>query len=253
MAWGRNLEKKDLVEAGFDVDGINDKIKNAATKEDVDAIKTSVETFTNSLKSLETKLTEGLATVSRGNEGGGGNGGERREEHSEGGSGKPTGNTDPLAGVDPITFMEDPMKYAKAVAQQAVTGVQIHSLNIACEMAYNQAKQNLPHFVMLEDEIKKEWDLFPVTAKGQDPMKLITNLYNMVKGRHLDEILTDTAKKEGKFNIVKTGGTSYVPPGGNNNQNNKDVELTADEKITAKKWGVTEEAYKKTKETMRYV
>ena len=255
-AWGRNLEKKDLIEAGFNIDDINDKITKAATKEDVESIKTSVAGFADSIKALETKLTEGLAARTEGgnrSEGGEG-GGNRGSEGSGSGAGGNQGrqNTDPFASIDSLTFMEDPIKHVKAVAQQAVTGVQLHSLNLACEMAYNNAKSTLPHFAMLEEEIKKEWDMFPVAAKGGDPMRLIKNLYDMVKGRHLDEIMTDTNKRDGKFNLVGTGGSgrSQTIEG---KVTEKSVELTADEKATAKKWGVTEEAYQKTKEGMKYV
>ena len=151
MAWGRKLEKQDLVDAGLNFDDLDTKIKNAATKADIDEIKTTVAGFADSLKELgnrfqslsETRTNDPGDNNSHDNNRGDNNGDERQ-------------SPDPLAGLDGVTFMENPVEAVKRIQTVSNAPIIAHSLQMACDFAYGEASRNLPNFGMFEEEIKKE-------------------------------------------------------------------------------------------------
>jgi hypothetical protein len=232
MPWGE-LKLEDLKKAGVDPDKIKaleDKLNTVASKEDVDAQKTALQSIQDSLRALTDKVNMAAPV----------------------GDKPPEVRNDPPPdpfNIDPVAFMEDPAGNIKRMVQTSVAGVQLHSLNVAADLAYNTAKASLPYFQVFEKEIKEEWDRFTPVQKGQ-PQQLIENIYNLVKGRHLDEIMTDTNKKEGKYNIIQSGGTSLITP---TTPNKKDEPLSADEQAAMRKFGMNEDEWRASKGGLKYV
>ena len=86
-----------------------------------------------------------------------------------------------------------------------------------------------------------------------DPVLCLQQIHDMVLGKHHDEIVQDTNKKDGKFNLVHSGtGSSTGNTGavGNNGGNGNKVELTDAEKTMARKFGMTDEEWVKQGEDM---
>ena len=243
MAWGE-LKKEDLIKAGLDPDAFNtmsEKVKKAATTDDVTELKNSLETTQNTLKELQTTLQ--TLAASRNNEGGHNEEGRQPTERRE----QPPG---PVT-IDPIQFMENPTDAVRRIMSEGITPLTLHTLNVAAEMEYNMAKQRLPYFEKFEPEIKELWNKY-TPAQKQKPGELIENLYNLVRGRHLDEIMTDTNKKEGKYNMIQSGGTTVVgTPGGPSRKPEDD--LTPKEIEVAARFNMTPEEWAKQKGGLKYV
>lgn len=250
MPWGE-LKREDLKNAGLDPDEfkkVSDKIATAATQDDINALKNSLTETQNTLKELGNTL-QTLATKPNsdggnkdqsggGNSGGGGNGGN--------------GGPQPLK-IDPLEFMEDPQTAVRRLTQEALAPVTLHTLNVAADMAYNMARQRLPHFDKFEAEIKGLWDKYTPLQKGK-PDELIENIYNLVRGRHLDEIITDSNKKEGKYNLVQSGGTTVMgPAGGGGGSRKPEEDLSPKELEIAARFGMTPEQWAKEKGGLKYV
>jgi hypothetical protein len=236
MPWGE-LKLEDLKKAGVDPDKIKaleDKLNTVASKEDIDAQKTALQSIKDSLAALTDKVNM-VAPVNDNNQ---------NKDNNQNRTEVP----DPF-NIDPVAFMEDPAGNIKRMVQTSVAGVQLHSLNVAADLAYNTAKASLPYFQVFEKEIKEEWDRFTPVQKGQ-PQQLIENIYNLVKGRHLDEIMTDTNKKEGKYNIIQSGGTTLIP---STTPNKKDEPLSADEQAAMRKFGMNEDEWRASKGGLKYV
>jgi hypothetical protein len=242
MPWGE-LKKEDLIKAGLDPDAFkaaSDKIEKAASKDDVTELKNALATTQQTLKNLETSLQSLSERKSNGD------GGEHKEPPKE----TPKG---PLT-IDPLEFMEDPTMSVRRIMNEGLAPVTLHTLNVAADMAYNMAKQRLPHFEKFEGEIKEIWDKYTPQQKGK-PGELVENIYNLVRGRHIEEILTDTAKKDGKFNLVQSGGTSLVNrAGGTGGPEAKPEDLLSDkEKEVAAKFGLTPKEWAEQKGGLKYV
>ena len=238
MAWGEMTSEQiatKLKEAGFDTAQINQKLKTldgVASKEEVKAIADSVANTQATLAQLENTLRESM--------------GKPKTEPQNTDDGKPKG---PFT-VDPLQFMEDPTNAVRQIINAEVGPMAIHTLTMSAEMAYNNAKMRLPNFDVFEEEIKKEWDKYPVQNKG-NAAQLIENLYYLVRGRHQDEIITDTNKREGRYNLVQSGGTRIV---NRDEQPKKDPvkDLTDREREVAARMGISAEDYAATKGTLKY-
>jgi len=251
MAWGE-LKKEDLIKAGLDPDSVaamSTKIDNAASKNDVDELKQSMATTQNTLKELESTLRTLAATRV---EGGEHNSGVERKDQG-GTPPKGQGGPQPI-NIDPLTFMEDPQGAVRRIMGEAMGPVTMHSLSLAADMAYNDARARLPNFHMFEPEIKELWDKYGPAQKG-NAKELIENLYNLVRGRHVDEILTDTNKREGKYNLVQSGGTSVVgrSAGGGEQNRKPEDDLTAKEVEVAARFGMTPAEWAAQKGGLKYV
>jgi len=77
-----------------------------------------------------------------------------------------------------------------------------------------------------------------------------TNAFNLVKGRHMGDILESTKKGDGQFFVEPVGGPA--PSGVDGGDDDKD-KITKEEAVIAKKMGVSSESYLKTKKEMNYV
>lgn len=248
MAWGE-LKKEDLIKAGLDPDAFktaSEKIEKAASKDDVTELKNSLTTTQNTLKELQTTL-QTLASgggKKDGDNGGGDDTGGRKDE--------PRRSAGPLK-IDPLEFMEDPEGSVRKIMGEGLAPVTLHTLNVAADMAYNLARQRLPHFEKFEPEIKEIWGKYGPAQKGK-PEELIENIYNLVRGRHLDEIMTDSNKKEGKYNLVQSGGTSIINrPGGQDSGRKPEDDLTPKELEVAARFGFTPKEWAEQKGGLKYV
>jgi len=249
MPWGE-LKKEDLIKAGLDPDAfktVSDKVATAASKDDITELKTALATTQDTLKNLENSLRTIVANKT---EGGDGAIVEKRNQDDQ--SGKPQGGPQSL-NIDPIQFMEDPQSAVRRIVSEGLGPITMHSLNMAAEMAYNIARQRLPHFEKFEPEIKELWNKYTPAQKGK-PDELIENLYNLVRGRHMDEILTDTNKRDGKYNLVQSGGTTVVGrPGGAGPERKPEDDLTAKEVEVAARFGLTPAEWAAQKGGLKYV
>lgn len=249
MPWGE-LKKDDLKNAGLDPDEfakISAKINTAATQDDITSLKNSLTETQNTLKELGSTLQTLAARppTEGGNKdqgGGGGGGGDR---------GNNSGGNQPIK-IDPLEFMEDPQGSVRKIMSEQLAPVTLHTLNVAADMAYNMAKQRLPHFEKFESEIKELWGKYSPAQKVK-PDELIENIYNLVRGRHLDEILTDTNKKDGKYNLVQSGGTSVVSRAGGGSTEKPEDLLTDKEKEVAARFGLTPKEWAEQKGGLKYV
>lgn len=241
MAWG-DIKKEDLVKLGLDPDQVkamSDKLEKAATADDVNEIKGAVATTQNTLRELQNTLQ---TLAAKGNDPA--NNGRQPVERQE----QP--NQPQPAQIDPMEWMENPTSAVRKIMSEGLTPITLHTLNVAAEMSYNMARQRLPYFERFESEIKELWQKYTPAQKGK-PDELIENLYNLVRGRHLDEIMTDTNKKEGKYNLVQSGGTSVVASPGSSKKPEDD--LTPKELEVAARFGLTPEEWAKQKSGLKYV
>ena len=242
-AWGK-VTPEELKEAGLDPDRIKNlegKLDGVASKEELKTVTDSLASIKDSLVAL-TSRTQLDSTERQNTDGNNNNGGNNNRQTEP--------PPDPF-NIDPVSFMEDPSGNIKKIVQASIAGTQLHTLGVAADMAYQNAKNTLPHFALFEEEIKKEWDKYQIVQKGK-PNELIENIYYLVKGRHADEIATDTAKREGKYNIIQAGGTTVIRKD-SNTQGKPEDNLTPQELQIAAKWGMTPEDYAKSKGGLKYV
>src|SRR5262249_41819713 len=220
-----------------------------ATKDDITELKNSLQTTVDALKTLETSFRQSSTPRSEGNSDGDGNRGNDNGNQNKGNPNQPQ----PL-NIDPLAFMEDPQDSVRRLANEMLAPITLHSLNVAADMAYNMAKQRLPFFDRFETEIKEMWNKYTPVQK-QKPDELIENLYNLVRGRHVDEILTDTNKKDGKYNLVQSGGTAVVGrPGADGSSGRKpEDDLSPKELEIAARFGMTPQEWAAQKGGLKYV
>lgn len=221
---GLGLDPEDIknIKAGLVSE---DKIKSLIAESNTSI----VEQMKNSFTELEKKLSK---TPEKNTE-------TREEENTDG---------DKLA-----EFMADPLAAMDKRINERTQDVRAHSMQMAADLAYDNARRSLPHFSIqaIADEVKTEWDKYPIQVKT-NPQLLIQNIYNMVIGRHLDEIRLDSDKKDGKYNLFQTGGISRAP-GDLTPPIKPEDKLTPKELAAAKNFGLTAEEYAKTKGEMSFV
>jgi len=225
--------KEDLIALGLDPD-------KTVKKEDLDTFKAGITTdvttsIQNSIAALEAKLTDALAT--------------RQAPPPEN---KPESKPNEPQQVDSMMFLEDPMKHVNDAVNKTAAQLLAVNMRQAAEMAYETLSSQLPGFKndVLKAEIDKEWAAY---ANGPiaKPKELLRNLHDMVIGRHTEEIQRDSAKREGKFNMVHSGGSRTMnqaePPQAKPEDSLTDAELAA-----AKNFGMTPEEYAKQKGGLSY-
>lgn len=222
---GKEVTKEDLIKLGLDPEKI-------ITKEQLDAKFTEVSTNINksisdSFAALEAKLPKQV---------------EPKNDKT----------VTEVTEVDPVEFMTDPVTHTKKAVADAVAPLQLQNLQLAANIAYRDAQTKLPGFSIFESEIKEEWDKYPPQFKV-NPDALIKNIYDMVRGRHQEEVLTDTNKKEGKYNLVQAGGTTRVNNNGNTSVAKPEDSLTVEQLKAAKSFGMTPEEYAKQMGDLKYV
>lgn len=225
------MTAEDLKALGFDPQEIKDiksgMVSETKIQELINASQTSMmDAMKNQFAELETKLTNGRKSE------------ERREEKPE---------------LDSTEFFVDPVTNIKRLISEGTQDVRQHSMQMAADMAYSDAQRSLPHFKLqaIADEVKVEWDKYPIQYKT-NPSLLVRNIYDMVVGRHLDEIRMDSDKRDGRYNLFQSGGPNRVSNDTHTSQKPEDL-LTPEELKAAKSFDMTPEEYAKNKGGMKYV
>lgn len=227
MAFGRSeLTKEDLIKAGFNPDDLAEMKANGVKKADLDTLKTELATsVTDMIKAqfseLETKLRTPPVVDDKGNKG------DEVDEQTE--------------------WLSDPLAFINKKVGQSVAFSAVSSTKMRMDLALDRAKTTLRGFKNenIAKEILDEWALYNpqqlAMNKDFDPDKLLKKVHDSVMGAHIDEIERDTAKKEGKFNMVASGGSGGGNSGGNGNIITKKPEesLTEVELAQARKFGMT--------------
>lgn len=247
MAFGR-IKKEDLKEVGLDIDDLTAKLGGIPNDEKIKTIvQGSIQdTVNQGIKDLETRLTSQIAETIKQHVRPGNN------NNNDGNNNNNNNNNNNEEEVTPIEFMDNPMEHSRRIAREESSRAHLATIQLASQMAYNEANRNLPYMKIaaIKEEVDAEWNKFPVAAKAT-PDILITNIYNMVVGRHLDEIQTDTNKREGKYNLIQSGGTTRLPNNQTSTEKPED-KLTDMERAAAKSFGMTDVEYAASKGGLKY-
>lgn len=243
MPFGK-ITKEDLIAAGLDPDKLAVFQASGVTKDDLTAMSTALETkltttitdqIRNSFTELETKLRT-----------------PPKKEGSEGGNddNKPDPQTE---------FLTDPVAYVDKKTNNVVIAAAVEFKRMSRDLAWKELSRSLRGFnnSTIKAEIEEEWKKYPADRMAQtntDPALCLQQIHDMILGKHHDEIVQDTNKKDGKFNLVhsgtgaSSGNTGAV--GSSGGQGGNKSELTIAEKNMAKKFGMTDEEWVKQGEDM---
>lgn len=237
MAFGK-VTKEDLVAAGLDPDEIKNSLKavkdGSATKEDMTNVTNALTAIQDSFKALEGKLN---AQPEKKVE-------QKTEEE------KPDPQTE---------FLTDPVAYVDKKTNNVVIAAAVEFKRMSRDLAWKELSRSLRGFnnSTIKAEIEEEWKKYPADRMAQtntDPALCLQQIHDMILGKHHDEIVQDTNKKDGKFNLVhsgtgaSSGNTGAV--GSSGGQGGNKSELTIAEKNMAKKFGMTDEEWVKQGEDM---
>lgn len=254
MAFGNKgkITKEDLVEAGLDPDKLKEYVEKGVTKDMLDAVKTELttsmtQTITDQLKAGFTELENKLkptTNTNNNNNGGNGNGNQN--------------NDDDLTDMD--RFTSDPTKYVNDKVGSLEVRAAVEIMKTRRQIAYDSLSNTLKGFQneALKNEIEEEWKKYTpevLVRNGGDPSDLLRKIHNMILGAHQDDIIRDSNKKDGKYNLVHSGASSsnsVVNNGGlgNNNTDGTKRELSIAEKKLAKEFGMTDEEWLKQEDEM---
>lgn len=230
----KEFTKEDLIKLGLDPDKVitDDKLKESETR-----ITTSL---TESIRASLSEMENRLKTPPRQE--------QRQEERQE----QRQDNKEEQ--IDPVTFMEDPVKHSTDIANRVGAAVLNQQLKFAADSAWERGKETLPGFKndALAAEIEEEWKKYPDHKTG-NAASLLRNLHDMVMGRHQSEIMQDTAKKEGKFNLVQSGAGSGRQNIIEQMQKKPEDSLTQEELKAAASFGMTAVEYAGQKGSLKYV
>jgi hypothetical protein len=246
MAFGRNQEltAEDLKKAGLDPADLAEMKANGVKKADLDTFKTELSTsiaeqIKNSMQELETKL--------------------RPQPIKKEGEDQNNNNKDQQVDEN-ADFYNSPTDYIKKQMNQGVAFTAIQTTKIRMDLAMDRARAMLKGFKndTLRKEIEDEWAQYKpehlAMQKDFDPDKLITKIHNMVMGNHMEEINTDTAKREGKFNMVMSGngggGGNHNVGGGDNSNKKPEDQLTPVELKQASRYNMTAQEWLDQKKSM---
>lgn len=237
MAFGK-ISKQDLIDAGLDPDKLAEFQAKGVTKDELATLGTTIETNVTAkiqemFSGLEAKLTARPNAES-----------ERRTDTNADGTPKekPKGILD----FDPLDFNMNPAEHLSKITNVLLMDSRIQNMDIRRDNAYDRAQNNLPGFKneTIKAEIDTEWAKYTsqVLVNGSsDPGIVIKKVHDSVMGAHFNEIQTDSAKKEGKFNLVQTGGSNRSDNNnsGLNNKKTPEELLTPDELKNATSFGMT--------------
>lgn len=127
-------------------------------------------------------------------------------------------------------------------AQTLATNARLNRMEVV-----NRLKATDPYFPKLEKEFNELCKTITLREAGHEQGSIIIeNAYNIVRGKHLDQILQDTRAGKGEF-FIESGSNSGNTGNGTENRNTDPTKLTDDEKAIASRMGVSEEAFIKSK------
>lgn len=133
-------------------------------------------------------------------------------------------------------------RMAPLYAQTLATTAKLNKAEVV-----NRLKASDPYFPKLEKEFNELCKTITLREAGHERgNEIIENAYNIVKGKHLDEILQHQRAGKGEF-FIESGSNSGNTGNGAENRNIDPTKLTDDEKVIASRMGVSEEAFIKSK------
>lgn len=244
MAFGK-VSKQDLIEAGLDPDKLAEFQAKGVTKDDLASLKTELATSVTDLikaqfTELETKLKPQPVKVE--------------------GADDPNKKKTPeeLAAEEQSEFYADPTGFVKKQVGGLGYQAAVEFKKLSRDLAFKEASKELPGFrnATLREEIQKEWEKYTpdiMARNNTDPSLLVKQVHDMIMGRHHDEIVQDRDKKDGKYNLVhggSSGSSSGVVSSSSTVSGTPNNEITEQEKVLAKKFGMTEDEWKKQGEDM---
>lgn len=235
MAFGQKITKEDLVAAGLDPDKLSEFQKNGVTKTDLDTLKTELATsVTDLIKAQFTELETKLRTPVQ----------QNTERHENSDNHQKT--AEEIEEERRTEFLTDPTTYITKQVQGVGAAAAIEFKRMSRDMAWRDLSRTLPCFKneTLKKEIEEEWKKYPPEKMAQyntDPSLLLTQLHDMVLGKHYNEIEQDKDKKDGKYNLVHSGGGSgnTVIDNVNSNTNRQEPIVTPEIEAQAKKFEMT--------------
>jgi hypothetical protein len=248
MAFGK-ITKQDLVDAGLDPDKLAEFQSKGVTKTDLETLGTSLETkltttvtdlIKNSFAELEGKLRTPV------------------KKENENGNNQNEGNRDEVID-DQTQFLTDPVGYVNKKTNGVVVAAAVEFKKMSRDMAWKEGVRTLRGMrnPTLLAEITEEWKKYPPEKMAQyntDPALALQQIHDMILGKHHDEIIQDTNKKDGKFNLVHSGsggGSGNTGAVGNSTSENVDkTKLSEKEQVMARKFGMTDEEWIKQGEDM---
>jgi len=221
------ITKEDLIELGLDPALLKELKEKGVTKEMLDTMKTELTTtMTDQIKAGFTELENKLKPQPRTNDDKGNNGNDDTPD-------------------DITRFATDPTKFVKDEVNNLRGQAAVEIMKTRRDIALSNAQNTLKGFknTALSEEIMKEldekYDAVKMVRYGSDPVALIKSVHDMVLGRHHDEILQDSQKKDGKYNLVHSG--SSVTNNNNNRQSTDNKPVISDQdRIQMAKFGMTE-------------
>lgn len=231
MAFGREkITKEDLKELGLDPELLQTLKDKGVTKDELTTLKTELLTsVTDQIKAgfteLEGKLKPAVNTNTNTN--------TNKEEEPD----------------DQTRFLTDPAKFVKDEVNNLRGQAAVEIMKTRRDIALQNAQNNLKGFKndTLKAEIMKEldekYDAMKMARFGSDPITLIQQVHDMILGRHHDEIIQDTNKREGKYNLVHSGSSSNSNTNSALNSIGGKRQLSAEEKEMAKKYKMTEDEW----------
>jgi hypothetical protein len=233
MAFGK-ITKDDLIAAGLDPDKLKEFQEKGVTKDDLATMKTEIATSINDLikaqfAELEGKMVKPPVTRTENNDDGHKKTPEELEEERQG------------------EFLSNPTGYVDRQVQKLGFAANVEFKKQSRTLAMKDAKRTLRGFnnPIITAEIETEWAKYTpeiMARNGTDPELLLTQIHDMIIGKHHDEIMQDRDKKDGKFNLVHSGGGGgggAVNDTTRDRQDNKDV-ISPEDQAQAKKFGMTD-------------
>ena len=244
MAFGK-ISKQDLIDAGLDPDKLSEFQSKGVTKDDLTAMSTALETkltttvtdlIKNSFSELEGKLRTPVKREENNNNNN--NNDERPDEQTE--------------------FLTDPVNFINKKSGAVYGAAAIELKKMTRDLAWKEGLRTLKGMgnSVLRVEIEEEWKKYPpekMAQFGTDPSLCLQQIHDMILGKHHDEIMQDTNKKDGKFNLVHSGAgasAGNTGPVGNINNNDGKPVLTDIEKAQARRFNMTDEEWIKQGEDM---
>jgi hypothetical protein len=242
MAFGK-LTKQDLIDANLDPDKLAEFQAKGVTKDDLEAFKTSVtatlDSFKASFTELEAKLVTSVTNAL----------GAKKQSNNDNQDQNNNTNNNSNIEDEQAEFMTDPVGYIKKMTGKTAAYTAVETKRVQRDIAYREASRLLKGFnnPNIKAEIDEEWKKYTpeiMARMNTDPSELVIKIHNMVMGNHIDDILADKDKKDGKFNLVHSsvGGNGNTSVG-TGDTNNGTPKLTEEQKTIANKFGMTEQEY----------
>lgn len=237
MAWNSKVTKQDLIDAGLDPDKFATLIGSSVTKDELNTMK----------EALKTEVTASVTQIIK-DELAGLEGRLKPQPDKK----EPVNQNQPqeLTAED---FLLDPVGSARRIANESASVVLAEQRKTQASTAFEKVLGNKYMAIpAIKEEFETEWKKYPPHAIAT-PDILAQNIYNIVVGRHIEEIKQDTDRKEGKYNLVATGGNGRSALDSINTTEKPEELLTDEEKRQAKMFGLTDAEYAASKGGLKYV